>query len=190
MISESGMGQKASVECVLDGEVVEELRMKTTFSEEQILRLFRVYVSLDESGSGGVRVGDLCRWDVFASNPFLPRIVELAGDGHGGGGAVLSFVEFVVMLRVFSPLAPADEKARFLFSLYDGDGDGLISAADLTNVLQTTLGNYLSADEIRAIVSKAIAENACLNPAGLITFEEFVKGVDMQQVIFHSSILF
>eukprot|EP00762_Andalucia_godoyi_P000133 ANDGO_02251.mRNA.1 Calcineurin subunit B len=182
------MGQRqSSLECVLDAEIVEELRMKTTFSEDQVLRLFRVFLSLDSSGSGVISVGDLCNWEVFSSNPFLPRILDLF-DPYGS--QLLSFSEFVLMLKVFAPLAPPDEKTRFLFSLYDADGDGLVSKDDLIKVLQLCLGNYLDPTEIKSVAEKAVAENANIDPAGRISFEEFVKGIDLQQVVFQYSIIF
>jgi Ca2+-binding EF-hand superfamily protein len=180
------MGNSAP-KCILDAELIEELKMKTAFSEQQILRLFEIFLSLDDDSDGLLSVAELARWEFLASNPFSPRILEVFDPE---GDRLLNFQGFASCLSVFAPDSPIDKKTRFLFSLYDYDNDGMVSANDLTDVMQRCLGNYLTAAEIKLVVEKAIAENSNIDRQGRITYEEFIKGIDLDEVMLRYTVMF
>ena len=64
---------------------------------------------------------------------------EAVGNGSGieglGGAGGLSFEEFVV-LRSFATAPTLEEQYRFLWHLYDRDGDGILSRTDLSSCLE------------------------------------------------------
>lgn len=52
--------------------------------------------------------------------------------------------EFLRLLAAFSPRAPQDMKLQHMFSVYDVDGDGIISLDDLELVTRMLAGNALT----------------------------------------------
>lgn len=51
--------------------------------------------------------------------------------------------EFVYLLSAFSTRAAMDDKVHLIFTIYDSDGDGLVSAADMELMLRQLAGNTL-----------------------------------------------
>jgi hypothetical protein len=71
-------------------------------------------------------------------NPMAPRLVQLfARDGEGR----INFRAFALGLCVFSERARADVKAASLHRVFDFDGDGYVSEADLRATLAMMCGS-------------------------------------------------
>ena len=51
--------------------------------------------------------------------------------------------EFVNLLSAFSTRAAVDDKIHLIFTIYDSDGDGLVSSADMELMLRQLAGNTL-----------------------------------------------
>ncbi len=51
--------------------------------------------------------------------------------------------EFVRILAAFSPRADREDRVRFLFNVYDMDGDGVVSREDLELMLRQLAGTSL-----------------------------------------------
>lgn len=56
----------------------------------------------------------------------------------------ISFVEFIEGLAKLSMGGTEADKLKFCFDIYDEDGDGKISAQDLSKVLKMMVGNNLN----------------------------------------------
>ena len=63
--------------------------------------------------------------------------------------------EFVYLLSAFSSRAAVDDKIHLIFTVYDSDGDGLVSADDMELMLRQLAGSTLRS------ASKRIAVVAC-----------------------------
>ena len=61
----------------------------------------------------------------------------------------ISFVEFIEGLAKLSTGGSEEEKIKFCFEIYDNDGDGKISADDLSNVLRMMVGNNLNESQLQ-----------------------------------------
>lgn len=51
--------------------------------------------------------------------------------------------EFVYLLSAFSSRASVDDKVHLIFTVYDSDGDGLVSADDMELMLRQLAGSAL-----------------------------------------------
>ena len=60
--------------------------------------------------------------------------------------------EFVGLLAAFSPRASREEKLRFLFTVHDIDGDGILSPEDLHMMLRQLAGMSLRCAMARHII--------------------------------------
>ncbi|XP_076978085.1 calcium and integrin-binding family member 3 isoform X2 [Tamandua tetradactyla] len=102
-------------------------------------------------------------------NPFRRRIAQVFsenGDGH------LSLDNFLDMFSVMSEMAPGDLKACYAFRIYDFNGDEYICARDLGQTLRGLTRGELSADEVRLVCEKVLAE-ADRDHDGRLSLEDF-----------------
>ena len=51
--------------------------------------------------------------------------------------------EFVYLLSAFSTRATVDDKIHLIFTVYDSDGDGIVSADDMELMLRQLAGRTL-----------------------------------------------
>lgn len=100
-------------------------------------------------------------------NPLAARLVRLL-DG-------CNYRDFVRFLAAFSSRASARDKAQFMFDCYDVDGDGVVSADDLRNMLRYLVAGHLSEEQVEKVVQKCMEE---CGASGAITAEQFAKHVD------------
>ncbi|XP_030009008.1 calcineurin B homologous protein 2 isoform X1 [Sphaeramia orbicularis] len=162
-----------------------DLMEETGFSETNILCLYDRFEVLDREERGYLRLEDFEAIQQLAVNPIGDRII---GAFVFPGRETLDFPSFVRVLAHFRPTdttwsrsgsqpEPANSrtrKLRFAFSLYDQDGDGKISRAELTEMLQAMLGMQVTDEQLQSIVGRAIQE-ADLDRDGAISFDEFKK---------------
>lgn len=105
-----------------------------------------------------------------ADNPIAQRFVELFDTDKNG---MVDFGEFLSGLGVFGNQGKLHDKLRFIFKLYDANGDGFISNGDLFKSLKTMVGNNLANGPLQQVVDKTIRE-ADLDGDGKLSFEEFL----------------
>ena len=64
--------------------------------------------------------------------------------------------EFVYLLSAFSTRAAVDDKIHLIFTVYDSDGDGLVSADDMQLMLRQLAGSTLRLDVHPACVGRPL----------------------------------
>ena len=62
------------------------------------------------------------------------------------------------LLAAFSARASATEQLRFMFDVYDVDGDGAVSRTDLLTLMRSRAGSQLSDEQLGALVYGAMSE--------------------------------
>lgn len=95
-----------------------------------------------------------------------------------------NFKDFVRLLAAFSSRASSMEQLRFLFDVYDVDGDGSVSRTDLLTLMRSRAGSQLSEEQLCALVDRALegvprsaSGERCLSFAAFAAeFGEGVKG--------------
>ncbi|XP_070850722.1 NADPH oxidase 5 isoform X2 [Drosophila suzukii] len=107
---------------------------------------------------------------VTSKNPFFTERVFQIFDKDNSGS--ISLQEFIDAIHQFSGQS-ADDKIRFLFKVYDIDGDGLIQHKELHDVIRHCIkenGMEFSEDQIEDLTS-AMFEDADPQNSGEITYE-------------------
>ena len=89
-------------------------------------------------------------------------VVDTKGDGK------INFEEFVAMMEKRKDEADTEQEIINAFRVFDKDGNGLISKAELTNIM-SILGDTLTNEEIEEMIIEADVDGD-----GFINYEEFV----------------
>jgi calmodulin len=91
-------------------------------------------------------------------------ISEADSDGNG----TIDFKEFLDMMSRKMKDTDTEEEIREAFKVFDKDGNGYISAAELRHIMQT-LGEKLTDEEVDEMIREAD-----INHDGMIDYNEFV----------------
>lgn len=142
-----------------------------SFDADEIRRLEKRFRKLDTNGSGSLTPDELLSLPALKQNPLVKRVVDTFDtDGNGE----VDFKEFIKGLSIFSAKSGAsrEEKLKFVFKIYDMDGDGLLSNADLLKAVKVMVGKNLKDSQLQQVVDKVFQwnEKSCTD---MITFEEF-----------------
>ncbi|XP_068174341.1 calcineurin B homologous protein 2 isoform X2 [Antennarius striatus] len=169
-------------------------------STAAIIRLHERFEFLDKDQTGQLRPEDLSTLPKLDFNPIGDRIISAF---FPPGKETLDFASFVRILAHFRPTdknharggvlqAPASSstgKLKFAFQLYDQDGDGKISRAELFQALRAMLGLRVTEEQLESIAERAIQE-ADLDRDDAISFDEFRKSLEKVDIDHKMSIRF
>ncbi|KAI6112261.1 hypothetical protein EDD16DRAFT_1835177 [Pisolithus croceorrhizus] len=92
-------------------------------------------------------------------------INEVDADGNG----TIDFPEFLTMMARKMRDTDSEEEIKEAFKVFDKDGNGYISAAELRHVM-TNLGEKLTDSEVDEMIREADVDGD-----GQINYDEFVK---------------
>lgn len=98
-------------------------------------------------------------------HPSQDMINEVDADGNG----TIDFPEFLTMMARKMKDTDTEEEIREAFRVFDKDGNGFISAAELRHVM-TNLGEKLTDEEVDEMIREADIDGD-----GQVNYEEFVK---------------
>jgi len=106
----------------------------------------------------------------LGQTPTEAELREMISEVDVDGNGTIDFQEFVAMMTKHMK-SPHDEERelRDSFRVFDKNGDGFISAAELRQVM-ATLGEHLSEEEIREMITEADVDGD-----GRVNYEEFVS---------------
>ncbi|WAR18958.1 CALM-like protein [Mya arenaria] len=88
---------------------------------------------------------------------------QIAGNG------TIDFSEFLMMMARKLKDGDSEEEMREAFQVFDKDGNGFISSAELRNVMNN-LGEKLTEEEVQEMIREADIDGD-----GQVNYEEFVK---------------
>lgn len=100
------MGSSSST---LSAEEIQDLAAQTSFSPDQIARLYRRFRDIDKDNSATVSPDEFFQIPELSLNPLAPRIIEVFNED---GRNELDFRQFVAALRVFAPDVKREEKLQ------------------------------------------------------------------------------
>lgn len=170
------MGNQTS----LTGSQLEEAKTSSEFTEADIKKLFRRFKKLDTDGSGTLSVQEFLAIPELEHNPLVRRVVDTFDSDHSGE---VDFAEFISALSIFSMATNKDKKMEFCFRVYDVDGDGFVSNADLFHVLKAMVGNNLNEIQLQQLVDRTIIKGD-KDKDGKLNYAEFVnmvKDTDLEE---------
>lgn len=92
-------------------------------------------------------------------------LLQIDADGNG----TIDFPEFLIMMARKMKDTDSEEEILEAFKVFDKDGNGFISAAELRHIM-TNLGEKLTDEEVDEMIREADIDGD-----GQINYEEFVK---------------
>lgn len=137
---------------------------------EQISEFKEAFLLFDKDGDGNIsskELGTVMR--SLGQNPTEAEIRDMIKEVDTDGNGQIEFNEFMKMMQNKMQEVDSDEEIREAFKVFDKNGDGFISAAELRHVM-TNLGEKLTDEEVNEMIKEAD-----LDGDGQINYEEFVK---------------
>lgn len=165
------MGQAISVG--LTQHDVDEVisRCNGAWTQPEVESLYKRFRSLDRARKGYISAEELMSIPELSINPLAQRLVRLFES--------VNFLDFAQFLAAFSDRASYEEKVKFIFWVYDVDGDGVVTFDDMQIMLRQLAGSTVSDEDINTLVKRALAEaNA---PQGL-TLQKFKETLSAQEL--------
>ncbi|KAL0484959.1 calcineurin subunit CNB1 [Acrasis kona] len=173
---------------VLSFVLLEELKMKSMFLENEIKQLYSRFSRMPriETEDKVIKISEKSMFDIpeFKHNPLKKRISKVLKIPK-----YLTFDEMLIYLQVFSMNYPKEEKVKFAFDLFDYDGDSLIGRDDVKSFLKEVLEiplkeNELTMEEIDVVADNMFKEISDTVVYSYFTFDEFRKLVMFEDGIF------
>ncbi|XP_019870925.2 NADPH oxidase 5 [Aethina tumida] len=168
LIDEPNSGLISSEQIMEFLSTITNTRPRTGFDKgslDRLEQLFRQTVGHEKE----IRREDFTKI-VTSKNPFFTERVFQIFDKDNSGS--ISLQEFLDSMHQFAGQTP-DDKIRFLFKVYDIDGDGLIQHKELQHVMKACMeenGMQFSEEQIEDL-TVALFEDADSNNRGAITYE-------------------
>ncbi|GMH33815.1 hypothetical protein BSKO_01649 [Bryopsis sp. KO-2023] len=119
-------------------------------SQAEISALYKRFRSLDRGRRGFLTMEVLLNIPELSINPLAHRMVRMF-EG-------VNFKDFCRLLAPFSRRASPEMKMGAIYSVFDMDGDGVVSRDDLDLMLRQLAGTTLTDEEIAQFVDMAFKE--------------------------------
>ncbi|KAH1106584.1 hypothetical protein J1N35_010352 [Gossypium stocksii] len=150
-------------------------KQPTKLDEEQMAELREIFSSFDRNNDGSLtqlELGSLLR--SLGLKPSLDQVEALIQKADSNNNGLIEFSEFVAMLA--PELQPekspySEEQLKQLFKMFDRDGNGFITAAELAQTM-AKLGHALTVEELTGMIKEADADGD-----GRISFDEFAQAI-------------
>lgn len=142
---------------------------------DQLAELREIFGSFDRNNDGSLtplELGSLLRaLGIIPSSDQIEALMQKADRNSNG---LVEFSEFVALVE--PDLVPksspyTEEQLRQLFRIFDRDGKGFITAADLAHSM-AKLGHALTAKELTGMIKEADTDGD-----GRISFQEFSQAI-------------
>ncbi|XP_037672181.1 calmodulin-A-like [Choloepus didactylus] len=124
---------------------------------EQIAEFKEAFSPFDKDGGGTIttrELGTVRR--SLGQNPVKAKLQDMINEVEAGGNATIGFPEFLPMMARKMKDTDSEEKIHKAFQVFDKDGDGCISVAELHHI-KTNLGGKLI-DEVDGITREAVID--------------------------------
>lgn len=159
----------------LNEEDVERLAMRSNYSRSELCRLLERFIEIkgNPGFQGYITLEQFAHMPEFRHNPLRKRLKDYWREEWELQNDQISFFQFTSLFDVFSSEALKKEKLRFLYGVYDVDGDGLVSRKDLKEILE--LVTKQMNDEDLDYLVESVFQECDLNVDDNIDFAEFTK---------------
>nr|8B6Q_A Chain A, Haloalkane dehalogenase,Calmodulin-1,Haloalkane dehalogenase,Calmodulin-1,M13 peptide [synthetic construct] len=138
-------------------------------TEEQIAEFKEAFSLFDKDGDGTIttkELGTVMR--SLGQNPTEAELQDMINEVDADGDGTIDFPEFLTMMARKMKDTDSEEEIREAFRVFDKDGNGYISAAELRHVM-TNLGEKLTDEEVDEMIREADIDGD-----GQVNYEEFV----------------
>ncbi|XP_012368140.1 calmodulin-like [Octodon degus] len=144
--------------------------MADQLTEEWIAEFKEAFSLFDKDGDGAIttkELGSVMR--SLVQNPTEAELQDMINEVGVDGNSTIGFPEFVTMMESKKKDTHSEEEIREAFCVFDKDGNGYISAAELRHV-RTILGEKLTDAEVGGVIREADTDGD-----GQGNYEEFVQ---------------
>nr|BCL59305.1 Gamillus-Nano-lantern_Ca2+_indicator_delC10 [synthetic construct] len=144
--------------------------MHDQLTEEQIAEFKEAFSLFDKDGDGTIttkELGTVMR--SLGQNPTEAELQDMINEVDADGNGTIYFPEFLTMMARKMKDTDSEEEIREAFRVFDKDGNGYISAAQLRHVM-TNLGEKLTDEEVDEMIREADIDGD-----GQVNYEEFVQ---------------
>merc|ERR1711962_144401 len=149
--------------------------MADQLTEEQIAEFKEAFSLFDKDGDGTIttkELGTVMR--SLGQNPTEAELQDMINEVDADGNGTIDFPEFLTMMARKMKDTDSEEEIReasntLNFRVFDKDGNGFISAAELRHVM-TNLGEKLTDEEVDEMIKEADIDGD-----GQVKYDEFVK---------------
>jgi calmodulin len=141
-----------------------------SLAEGQVSELKEAFDLFDKNGDGRIptkELGTMMR--SLGQNPSDSELQDMIDEVDADNTGTIDFTEFLTMMARKMKETDSEEEIKEAFKIFDRDGGGFISAAELRQVM-TSLGENLNDDEIDEMIREAGQDGD-----GRIDYNEFVQ---------------
>jgi calmodulin len=145
--------------------MAEELNL----TPEQIAEFREAFNIFDKDGDGRItakELGTVMR--SLGQNPSEAELQDMVNQVDLDGNGTIEFDEFLYMMSRQMRDGDTEEDIKAAFRVFDKDGDGKITTAELTHIMKN-LGEPLTQEEVDEMIAQADT-----NKDGIIDYAEFV----------------
>merc|ERR1712010_185819 len=138
-------------------------------TEEQMGEFKEAFSLFDKDGDGTIttkELGTVMR--SLGQNPTEAELQDMINEVDADGSDTIDFPEFLNLMARKMKDTDSEEEIKEAFKVFDKDGNGFISAAELRHVM-TNLGEKLTDEEVDEMIREADVDGD-----GQINYEEFV----------------
>lgn len=137
---------------------------------EQVSEFKEAFDLFDKNGDGRIpskELGTMMR--ALGQNPSGSELQDMIEEVDADNTGTIDFTEFLTMMARKMKETDSEEEIKEAFKIFDRDGSGFISAAELRQIM-TSLGENLTDDEIDEIIRETGQDGD-----GRIDYNEFVQ---------------
>ncbi|XP_010273771.1 PREDICTED: probable calcium-binding protein CML18 [Nelumbo nucifera] len=145
------------------------------FDDEQLAELREIFRSFDRNNDGSLtelELGSLLR--SLGLKPSQDQLDSLIQKADMNSNGLIEFSEFVALVSpdLLCTKSPyTEEQLQKLFQIFDRDGNGYITAAELAHSM-AKLGHALTVEELTGMIKEADTDGD-----GRINFQEFAQAI-------------
>jgi len=143
--------------------------MADSLTEDQIAEFKEAFSLFDKDGDGTIttkELGTVMR--SLGQNPTEAELQDMVNEVDADGNGTIDFPEFLTMMARKMKDTDSAEEIKEAFKVFDKDGNGYISAAELRHIM-TNLGEKLTDEEVDEMIREADVDGD-----GQINYDEFV----------------
>jgi calmodulin len=144
--------------------------MADQLTEERIAKFKEAFFLFDKDGDGTIatkELGTVMR--SLGANPTEAELHDMINEIDADGNGTVDFPEFLTLMARKMKDVDSEEEIIEAFKVFDKDGNGFISAAELRHIM-TNLGEKLTDEEADEMIREADVDGD-----GMINYVEFVK---------------